>query len=337
MARAAVTEPHIHFETRPSKPRVFRITAELIAAAKARNKLDLSTSLGEEWNELSPLSRAVGIVTAADLLADPKFRRLRLSQATPKLRWIHVTGAGIEPLLPLDWVPAHVTLTNNSGIHAEKIRESATMMLLMLNAGIPAIAANQRKSYWQQIFTTRIQGRTVLVIGVGDMGAAVAQAARQLGLKVLGVRRSGAPHHHVDQMVTPGELDRVLPQADFIVLSAPLTSETTALLSRARIGRIKPGAGLINIGRAGLVEQDALLDALHTGRLSGAIVDVFDPEPLPAHSPLWRTDNLMIIPHVSSDDEEQYLPKTFDLVFENARRLMAGEDLLNVVDREREY
>jgi phosphoglycerate dehydrogenase-like enzyme len=337
MAVGRTNGPHIHFETRASKPRVFRITPDLIAEAKARNNVNIPTSLGEDWNDLSSISRAVGIVTAVDLLADPKFPRQRLAEAAPDLRWIHVTGAGIEPLLPLDWIPPHVTVTNNSGVHAEKIRESAAMMLLMLNARIPAIASNQRKSHWQQIFTTRIQGRTVAIIGVGDMGGAVAQAARQLGLRVLGVRRSGLPHPDVDRMFTPNELDRALSQADFVVLAAPLTSKTAALVNRERIAQMKEGAGLVNIGRAGLVEQDALLAALRTGRLSGAIVDVFDPEPLPAGSPLWRTENLMLIPHVSSDDEQEYLPKTFDLTFENVRRLVAGQALLNVIDREREY
>jgi len=329
--------PHIHFESRTTKPRVFRITPELIAAGKARNNIDVSTSLGDEWRDLSGLSQAVGLVTAVDLLADPKFPRRYLEQAAPKLRWIHVTGAGIEPLLPLDWLPPRVTLTNNSGVHIEKIRESAMMLLLMLNARIPAIASNQRKSEWQQIFTPKIRGRTVLVIGVGNMGGAVAQAARQLGLHVLGVRRSGAPHVDVDRMFGPDEIDVALTQADFVVLTAPLTSDTTALMSRERIALMKHGAGFINIGRAGSVDHDALAAALQSGRLSGAILDVFDPEPLPFASRLWRIDNLIVIPHVTSDDEDEYLPKTLDLAFENLRRLVAGRELLNVVDARREY
>ena len=329
--------PHIHFESRTTKPRVFRITPELIAAGKARNNIDIPTNLGDEWRDLSGLSQAVGLVTAVDLLADPQFPRRDLEQAAPKLRWIHVTGAGIEPLLPLDWLPPQVTLTNNSGVHIEKIRELAMMLLLMLNARIPAIASNQRKSEWQQIFTPKISGRTVLIIGVGNMGGAVAQAARQLGLHVLGVRRSGAPHPGVERMFGPHEIDVALPQADFVVLTAPLTSETTALLNRQRIALMRRGAGFINIGRAGSVDHDALVAALQSGRLSGAILDVFDSEPLPSTSPLWRADNLIVIPHVTSDDEDEYLPKSLDLAFENLRRLIAGKKLLNVVDARREY
>jgi phosphoglycerate dehydrogenase-like enzyme len=110
-----------------------------------------------------------------------------------------------------------VTLTNNSGVHVEKMRESATMALLMLNARLPAIVTNHRKARWDQIFTPKIAGKTVLIIGVGDMGAAVAGAARALGLWVIGVRRGGAPHPDVDRMLTVAELDSVLPQADFVV------------------------------------------------------------------------------------------------------------------------
>jgi phosphoglycerate dehydrogenase-like enzyme len=329
--------PHIHFETRADKPRVFRITEALIAQAKARNDIAVSTSLGESWADLGGLARAVGIVTAADLLVDPGFPRADLLKAAPKLRWIHVTGAGIETLLPLDWLPPQASLTNNSGVHVDKIRESATMMLLMLHARLPAIVSNQRQSRWQQIFTPKIRGRTVLIIGVGDMGGAVAAAARQLGLRVLGVRLSGAPHPDVARMFTPPELDAALPEADFVVIAAPLTRATATLFDRARFARMKPGAGFINLGRAGSVDQEELIAALRSGHLSGAIVDVFDAEPLEAASPLWTTDNLILIPHVTSDDEDDYLPKTLDLVFENVRRLIAGRELLNVVDRDREY
>jgi phosphoglycerate dehydrogenase-like enzyme len=211
------------------------------------------------------------------------------------------------------------------------------MALLMLNARIPAIVTNQRKARWNQIFTPRIAGKTVLIIGVGDMGAAAAGAAKALGLRVIGVRRSGAPHQDVDRMVPIGALDSVLPEADFVVLATPLTPETRNLLDRRRIALMKPSAGFLNIGRAGSVDHDALVTALCSGALSGAILDVYDPEPLPVSSPLWHADNVVLTPHVTSDDLDDYLPKTFDLVFANAARLMHGEELVNVVDPARGY
>jgi phosphoglycerate dehydrogenase-like enzyme len=127
-------------------------------------------------------------------------------------------------------------------------------------------------------------------------------------------------------------LDGVLAEADFIVLAAPLTPQSRHLIDRRRIALIKPGAGLFNVGRAGLVDHDALCAALASGALSGAILDVFDPEPLPENSPLWHAPNLMVIPHVTSDDLAHYLPKTLDLAFANAARLARGEGLVNRVD-----
>jgi phosphoglycerate dehydrogenase-like enzyme len=327
----------IHFETLSDRPRVFRMTQALVLDAKARNAVSVPTTVGEDLRDLSWLSRAAGLVTHNDVLKSPQFPLRALGEAAPKLRWIHITGAGIEPLLPLDWLPPRIALTNNSGIHADKVRESSAMMLLMLNSCVPAIVANQRKGHWQQIFTPVIRGKTVLIVGVGDMGGAAAQAARQLGLRVLGIRRSGAPHPNVDQMFRVEDIDGVLPLADFVLLATPLTPETKFLINRERIDRIKPGAGVINIGRAGVADYEALADAVRAGRLSGAVLDVYDPEPLPPDSPLWTLDNVIVMPHVSSDDEDQYLPKSFDLVFENVRLLLAGKTLLNVVDPVRGY
>jgi phosphoglycerate dehydrogenase-like enzyme len=329
---------HLRFETRPNKPAVFRFTQELIAAAQARSGLaDVRVSLGEDLRDLSWLREADGFIASNDIIRDPRFPIHELASAAPRLRWIHIIGAGIEPLLPLDWLPKRVMLTNNSGIHAEKIREAAAMALLMLNARIPAIVTNQRKAHWDAIFTPVIAGKTVLIIGVGDMGAAATAAAKALRMHVLGVRRSGAPHPGIDRMVAIDAIDSVLPEADFVVLATPLTPETQNLLDRRRIGLMKPGAGLFNIGRAGSLDHDALVDALRSGMLSGAILDVHDPEPLPASSPLWQAENVVLTPHVTSDDLDGYLPKTFDLVFANAARLMHGEALINVVDPARGY
>jgi phosphoglycerate dehydrogenase-like enzyme len=337
MHPGAGKNPLIHFETRASKPRVFRITSKLIADAMARWGVPVTTSLGEDLQDTSWLSGAVGLVTSNDILCDPLFPLQCLASAAPQLRWIHITGAGIEPLLPLRWLPKGVTLTNNSGVHVEKIRESAAMLLLMLNARLPAIVTNQRHARWQQIFSSTIRGQVALVVGVGDMGGAISEAARMLGLRVLGVRRSGVPHDAVDRMYRPDELDAALPLADFLVLAAPLTTATTALMDRRRFRLLKWGVGLINVGRAGLIDHPALADALANGMLSGAILDVYDPEPLPPESALWHLPNVILMPHVTSDDEEQYLPKTLDLVFDNAARLLAGQPLVNVVDPAREY
>jgi phosphoglycerate dehydrogenase-like enzyme len=331
----------IHFETRSRKPDVFRFTEELIASAVARNGLARDgahvVTLGSDLSDLSWLSDAQALVTSNDVVVDPTFPRRALAEHAPRLRWIHIIGAGIEPLLPLDWLPQQVILTNNSGVHFDKATESATMILLMLNSRVPEIVGNQRRRVWDQIFTSTIRGKTALVIGVGDMGAAVAAAARSLGLTVLGIRRSGRAHELVDEMFSIGELDMVLPRADFVVLAAPLTSETVNLMDGRRFGLMKRGAAFFNFGRAGSVDHQALMESLNDGHLSGAVIDVVDREPLDPGSPLWSAKNLTITPHVSSDDLDLYLPKTFDLVFQNLERLRTNQPLLNLVDRLKQY
>jgi phosphoglycerate dehydrogenase-like enzyme len=169
------------------------------------------------------------------------------------------------------------------------------------------------------------------------MGGAAARSASKLGMKVIGVRRTPGRHRHADEILPLAKLHKGLARADFVLIAAPLTPATAHLIDAAAIAAMKDGAGLINVGRAGVVDYDALTAALKDGKLSGAILDVFDPEPLPASSPLWQVPNLIITPHCSSDDLDDYLPRTMDLAFENFARLTAGRRLKNVVDRRLGY
>jgi phosphoglycerate dehydrogenase-like enzyme len=168
------------------------------------------------------------------------------------------------------------------------------------------------------------------------MGRAAAARAKQLGMRVLGIRRGGQPRRHVDQMAPPQALDRLLPVADVVLVTAPLTPLTRGLIGRRQLDLMKPAAGLINMGRAGVVDYVALAEKLTKGELSGAILDVFDPEPLPPSSPLWRTPNLILTPHCSSDAPD-YADRTLDLVFDNVRRYLADRPLRNRVDRQLWY
>lgn len=330
---------HLHFETRADKPSVFHMTPALVQAAARRAKAGRSTrwTVGEDLRDLSWLATAEGLVTGNDIIVDPAFPKARLAEAAPKLRWIHIIGAGIEPLLPLDWLPPQVTLTNNSGVHARKTGEFATLALLSLCYRLPEIVSNQQRSEWRQIFTPSVVGKTVVIVGLGEMGGAAAKSAKKLGMKVIGIRRSGGMHRYADQVFPISKLPKLLPLADFLLIAAPLTPATRHLIDKRAIASMKDGAGLINVGRAGVVDYKALVAALGRGKLSGAMLDVFDPEPLPASSRLWRVPNLIITPHCSSDDLDDYLPKTMDLAFENLARLCAGRKMKNVVNRTTGY
>ncbi|HJM85045.1 MAG TPA: D-2-hydroxyacid dehydrogenase [Candidatus Marinimicrobia bacterium] len=303
--------------------------------AAARRHPDVASRV--DWSIGSGDENFNSVIGEIDVFVGWQFPLENLAQRAPKLKWIHIWGAGIEHLLPLDWLPRGVALINNSGVHAPKAGEFMVMAILMLNNRIPTLVTSQHQAHWNEIFSTCVADKTLVIIGVGQMGGTAARRAKELGMRVVGVRRSGHPRRYVDEMYVPGELDKVLPQADFVLISIPLTRETENLIGRRELDLMKPQAGLINLSRAQVVDYDALAEKLHKGELSGAVLDVFDPEPLPSESPLWKTPNLIITPHVASDDWDQYMPLTLDLFFNNIRRFFADRPLLNRVRRRLEY
>ncbi len=322
------------FPPTPEGEAVFTITRERYEAAAARHP-DVAERIEAfiDWD----LDNFAQSMATADALIAWDLPTADLGEAAPNLKWIQITGAGVEHLCPLDWLPEGVTLVNNKGAHAAKAGEFGLMALLMLHTKMPAVLANQREAHWESLYATPLAGETILIVGVGNIGGAVAKHAKALGLRVLGVSRHGAPHPDVDVMATPERLDALLPEADFVFVSTPATPETGNLIDRRRIALMKPGAGFVNVGRACVVDYEALGDRLEAGALSGAILDVFDPEPLPPDSPLWRTRNLLVTPHISADDGDSYVPLTLDLFFANMRRYLAGEPLQNVVRPELGY
>ena len=255
----------------------------------------------------------------------------------PKLKMIFMTSAGLEKLAPFDWLPEGVTLLNNRGTHAVKAGEFGIMALLMLASRIPAIVSAQREGTWRPIHGSVLGGRTVVVVGLGALGGSTAAHAAAFGMRVIGVRNTPGPHEACAQVVGMDGLDAVLPEAEFLFLAPPLTDRTRGLLSRERIARLPKGAGVVNIGRGGLVDQDALLDALDAEHLSGAVLDVFTPEPVPDGHRLWTTKNLVMTPHVSADDPATYNDRTLDIFFDNLRALRDGRALPNRFDPARGY
>ncbi len=276
-------------------------------------------------------------MATADALVTWDLPTAGLTERAPRLRWIHIIGAGIEHLLPLDWLPAGVVLTNNRGVHAEKAGQYGLMALLLLNNALPRLVGEQRRRRYVECFTSAITGKVLLVVGAGAMGSAVARQARGIGMRTVGVRRTPRRTPGFDEVHPVEALERLLPTADFVVVTAPATPDTTPLIDARRLALLRPEAGLVNMSRAAVVDYDALADALRRGALAGAVLDVFDPEPLPETSPLWDVPNLIITPHMSSDDALTYAPRTLDLVFANLGRLIAGKPLRNRVDPGRGY
>ena len=324
----------MHIENVREMDLVYKITQDRYDATAARNKRlarRIDATVAEDTKRFD------NAIADADVLVGWRFNRENLAERAPNLKWIHLTGAGIEHVLPLDWLPPDTVLTNNRGVHRPKAQQFAMTALLILNERIPALITEQRKAKWTRLYATAIEGKTALIIGVGMMGDAAARAARKLGLKTIGVRRSGAPNRYIDEMYTPDRLTELLPRADFVLVNAPLTDETEGMIGRHELDLMLPSAGLINMGRARVVDYKALATKLRKGEISGAVLDVFDPEPLPKSSPMWKVPNLIMTPHVSSDDNDNYGPLTADLVFENFGRWIAGKMLKNVVDRKLQY
>jgi phosphoglycerate dehydrogenase-like enzyme len=327
------TRVHLHIDNDSQLGEVFEVTPTRLAEALKRHpavaaRLDITMEAdGHRFDEH---------LRTADVLFGWRFDRRNLAQRAPRLRWIHAPGAGINHFIPFDWLPKNAVFTNNRGIHGARAHEYAIMAILMLNNRLPEMMTNQRQGKWVQLFNSGIEGKTLLIIGVGSVGSGIAAWAKRFGMYVIGIRRTGRPRRHVDEMHRPDALPALLPRADFVAVATPATSQTLHLLGRKEIAALKNGAGLLNYSRAALVDYDALRERLERREVS-AILDVFDPEPLPADSPLWRTPNLIISFLNDTATTEIYTPKTLDLLFRQMERFMAGRKLANIVSRELEY
>jgi phosphoglycerate dehydrogenase-like enzyme len=196
---------------------------------------------------------------------------------------------------------------------------------------------HQRAGRWRKLWGAVVAGRTVTVVGLGTLGGAVAEQAARFGMVVTGVRANPAPHPACVRVLGTDALDSVLPATEFLVLACPLTAATRGLIDRRRLGLLPRDAGVVNIGRGELLDQDALCDRLDDGHLSGAVLDVFTPEPIPDGHRLWTTPNLVISPHTAADDPATYNPRSLDIFLDNLRAWRDGRPLPNRFDIARGY
>lgn len=326
----ATKKLRLHIENTRGKDAIFHTLPAHWAAACKRHKAlarHIATpSFGWDGNMLE------ATLAEADLLIGVPAQRDNLAVRAPRLKWLHSTSAGVDGTLPLDWLPRGVTFTNNSGAHGRKAEQYMIMAYNLINSRMAEIMANQQRQRWEALFSPSITGKTAVIAGLGDLGEAAARAAKKLGLNVIGVRRSAQKNRYADKVVSYKQLDRVLPRADFVVLAVPLTAETRNLLDGRRMDLLKPSAGIINIARGPVADYKALEQRLRAGKLGGAVVDVVDPEPLPADSSLWTTPNLIITPHISCDDGEHYIDISLDLWFENLALFLDGKKLKRRID-----
>ncbi len=284
-------------------------------------------------------AEAVAAIETADVALASRLSQAMVERAS-RLRWVHSTAAGVAGLLPLSYFLARgVAVTNSRGIQAVPIAEHVIGALLVLARRFNLMRDAQREHRWIQNELTHeawpwsLQRRNMTILGFGTIGREVARRAHAFGMRVTGVRRrvDQPASPFVDRIVAPDRLNDALDGCDVLVISAPSVAETDRLIGAEQIALLNPGAIIINVARGKIIDDAALLAALQDGRLGGAVLDVFDREPLDAASPLWDLPNVIISPHIAGVRPDHW-DEVIDLFSENLRRFQRGEPLLNLVN-----
>lgn len=258
-----------------------------------------------------------------------------------RLRWVQTTGAGANGVCtPAYRARDDMVATSAAGVHVASVPEHVLAMMLAFARCLPEQILNQhgeRRFYWPTgLF--ELEGQTLGVLGLGHIGRALARKAGGLGMRVASWRRnaSSAPDNDVDQQFAHDDLGGLLATSDHVVITLPLTDRTRGLIGARELASMKPTAYLYNVGRGAIVDQDALVAALHTGAIAGAGLDVTDPEPLPADNPLWAAPNTIVLPHYGGLTPK-YGPRAYAIIRDNVDRFLSGRELRNVVDKEQGY
>jgi phosphoglycerate dehydrogenase-like enzyme len=262
--------------------------------------------------------------------------------AAPKLKWMQTVGAGIDDIVSPELIERGLIITNNSGVHASNIAEHVLAMMLAFARNLPLLIRGQLVHEWRDEAGRKgvfeLGGQTILIVGLGDIGGALAERTKALGMTVFGVRRRpslDAPKS-IDEQFGIDQLKSQLPHADHVAVTLPLTTNTRGLFDDSMLAAMKKGSYLYNIGRGPTVDTNALIEHLRSGHLAGAGLDVTDPEPLPADSPLWDMENVIITSHTSGATPK-YMDRALGILRENIRRFIADEPLINVVDLREGY
>ncbi|GGC65690.1 NAD(P)-dependent oxidoreductase [Chelatococcus reniformis] len=252
-----------------------------------------------------------------------------LRRADCRCRWLQLLTAGYEPLVE-HGVPERVVVCNAGDVWSPIVAEHTMALLLALVRRLREIEAAQQRAAWDLTIRARMDmlyGGHLLIVGMGSIGAEVAQRARPFGMRVTGVSRAGRPHPLADTMLPLTRLHEGLAEADAVVIAVPYSAETHHMIGARELAACRPGAVLVNVARGGVVDPVALLAALEGGTVAGAGLDVTEPEPLPPESPLWRLPNVIVSPHLGGAAPERYYARLVDQVAVNADAFVHGRPL----------
>jgi len=285
----------------------------------------------------------MNLIKDADILFAGIFSR-EMFLAASKLKWIQTFWAGVERFLIPEVIESQVVITNAGGIHPTPVSEHVIGMMLCFSRKLHFFIREQMQRKWKKRDEellgqfSELSGKTVGIVGLGRIGTAVAAKAKCLGMNVIATRRNpSAPKpDYVDKVVSPENLKELMAESDFVVLSLPLTKDTDGMIGETQLRSMKNTSYLINISRGKIVQEDKLIQALKEGWIAGAGLDAFENEPLPQDSPLWGMENVIITPHVAGLTP-YYLDRATDLLCENLKRFINGENLINVVDKNLGY
>ncbi len=255
---------------------------------------------------------------------------------TPSLRWVQLCSTGFSDNITPEIIDGRVKLTNAPGLHTVPIAESVVAAMLDHAKNLKQRRVDQEAHLWTQLKNDELYGRTVLLIGLGNMGRRVAGLCKAFDMTVIGTKRRVGPVPGVDRVFPTEKLRDNLREADYVVVAAPLTPETEHMLMEAEFKAMKPSAYFINVSRGRIAHEPSLLKALRESWIAGAYLDVFEAEPLPEDHPLWHMDNVFIVPH-DSHSSPYIGDRVVDIFCDNLRRYVEGEPLLNVCDPERGY